>query len=378
MTQTANTNERIAADDSGAAAPEATRDLTGLRRITLFAIAFAALVFAYYVVADQTTPFSSDARVQAFVIRMAPEVAGQVLNVDVTDNARVARGATLFRLDPTPFAIAVAQAQAKLAQVGQSIGASTAAVDVAEAALDEARATETNVRAQTARVFDLVKRGVYAAARQDQATAQLDEAHARVVRAEADVARAREQLGPAGENNPQIQEAIAALDKARFDLSKTTVTAPSDGVVTSLQLAGGQVITAGQPAMTFISVTDVWLLASIRENSLGVLAPGQRAEVVLDVLPGRVFEATVSSVGWGIASGAVDPATGLPKPSTETGWLTDPEHFPVQLAFDPQNLPRGARYGSKAAVMVYADDNAPMNALGWLRIRLIAALTYVS
>ena len=45
-------------------------------------------------------------------------------------------------------------------------------------------------------------------------------------------------------------------------------------------------VTAGQPAMTFISVTDVWLLAPMRENSLGVLAPGQRAEVVLDVLPG--------------------------------------------------------------------------------------------
>lgn len=378
MTQTTGTDQRIAADDDRVAAPGATRDLTGLRRITLFAIAFAAFVFVYYVVADQTTPFSSDARVQAFVIRMAPEVAGQVLNVDVTDNLRVTRGDTLFRLDPTPFAIAVAQAQAKLAQVGQSIGASTAAVDVAEAALDEARATETNVRAQAARVFDLVKRGVYAAARQDQATAQLDEARARVVRAEADVARAREELGPEGESNPQIQEAIAALDKARFDLSNTTVTAPSDGVVTNLQLAGGQVVTAGQPAMTFISVTDVWLLASIRENSLSVLAPGQRAEVVLDVLPGRVFAATVSSIGWGIASGSVDPATGLPKPSTDTGWLTDPEHFPVQFAFDPENLPRGARYGSKAVVIVYAGDNALMDAIGWLRIRLIAALTYVS
>ena len=290
----------------------------------------------------------------------------------------MAKGDTLFRLDPTPFAIAVAQAQAKLAQVGQAIGASTAAVDVAQAALDEARATETNIRAQTARVFDLVKRGVYASARQDQATAQLDEARARVVRAEADVARAREQLGPQGENNPQVQEAIAALDNARFDLSKTTVTAPSDGVVTNLQLAGGQVVTAGQPAMTFISVTDVWLLASIRENSLGVLAPGQRAEVVLDVLPGRVFEATVASIGWGIASGSVDPATGLPKSSTETGWLTNPEYFPVQLAFDPQNLPRGARYGSKTSVMIYAGDNALMDAIGRLRIRLIAFLTYVS
>ena len=97
--------------------------------------------------------------------------------------------------------------------------------------LDEARAAEANVRAQTARTFELVKRGVTTSARQDEATAALDEASARVVRDEADLAQAREQLGPKGEDNPQVQEAVADLDKARFDLSKTTVTAPSDGVV---------------------------------------------------------------------------------------------------------------------------------------------------
>jgi multidrug resistance efflux pump len=378
MDQTTRADRRVAAEGGEAAVPKAGRDLAGLRRITLFAILLAVLVFVYYVAADRTTPFTGNARVQAFVIRMAPEVAGQVLNVDVVDNSRVAQGDTLFSLDPTPFNIAVEHAQAKLAQVGQSIGASTAAVDSAQAMLDEARAAEANVRAQTTRTFELVKRGVYASARQDEAIAALDEASARVVRAEAEFTRAREELGPKGENNPQIQEAIANLDKARFDLSKTTVTAPSDGVVTNLQLAGGQVVTAGQPAMTFISVTDVWLLAPMRENSLGVLAPGQRAEVVLDVLPGRVFDATVTSIGWGISSGSADPATGLPNSPAETGWLTNPEQFPVQLAFDPQNLPRGARYGSKAAMMVYAGDNALMDMIGRLRMRLIAILTYVS
>src|SRR4051794_9280266 len=194
MDQATRTDQRIVVDNESAA-PWAARDLAGLRRITLFAIALAVLVFAYYVVADRTTPFASNARVQAFVVRMAPEVAGQVLNVDVVDNSRVARGDTLFRLDPTPFKIAVEQAQAKLAQVGQSIGASTAAVDSAQAMLDEARAAEANVRAQTARTFELVKRGVYASAREDEATAALDEASARVVRAEADLSQAREQLG---------------------------------------------------------------------------------------------------------------------------------------------------------------------------------------
>ena len=352
--------------------------LAGLRRLTLIAIAIAVVLFLYFVIADRTTPFSGDARVQAFVLRVAPEVTGQVADVRVVDNSIVDQGDLLFQIDPVPFRLAVEQAEARLASAGQSVGASTASVDLAQARLDEARAGEANARAQSARVLELVQRGVYAKAREDDAIATIDAAKAAVESAEADLRRAREELGPEGENNPEVREALAALERARFDLSRTSMSAPARGVVTNLQLAGGQTVVAGQPAMTFISGEDVWLLASVRENSLGVLEPGDRAEVVLDALPGRVFPAEVRSIGWGVASGSVDATTGLPKSTSETGWLTDPERFPVTLTFSEDNLPAGARYGSKAAVIVYAADNAIMDAIAWARIRIIAALTYLS
>jgi multidrug resistance efflux pump len=364
-------SESVAGGDAG-------QDLAGLRRITLAAIAVAVVVFIYFVVADRTTPFTGSARVQAFVVRIASEVAGQVRSVDVGDNAIVDQGATLFRIDPTPYQIAVDQAQARLKQAGQTIGASTASVESAQARLDEARAVETNVRSQSARTLELVNRGVYAKSREDQALSAIEQASAGVASADAELRSAKEELGPEGQDNPKVQEAIAELEKARFDLSRTTVSAPSRGVVTNLQLAGGQTVSPGQVAMTFISVEDVWLLASIRENSLGVLESGQRAEVVLDTLPGRVFDAKVRSIGWGVAGGAVDPATGLPKSSDESGWLTDQERFAVQLVFDTESQPRGARYGSRAAVIIYASDNPVMRAIAWCRIRLIALLTYVS
>ena len=248
------------------------------------------------------------------------------------------------------------QAEARLQQAGQGVGASTASVEAAQAKLDEARAAAANVRVQSERVLELVRRGVYPRAREDDAIAAIDEAQATVESAEADLRRAREELGPEGKDNPQIREAISALDQARYDLSRTSVVAPSRGVVTNLQLAGGQVVVAGQPVMTFISAEDVWLLASLRENSLGVLEPGQPAEVVLDTLPGQVFSAEVRSVGWGVASSNVDPATGLPKTTSEDGWLTDPQRFPVHLLFDREHSPTGARYGSRAAVIVYAGE----------------------
>lgn len=352
--------------------------LAGLRRVTWWALGAAAVLFLYFVIADRTTPFAGDARVQAFVLRVTPEVGGRVVRVGVSDNQVVEAGAELFAIDPEPYALAVAQAQARLDRAGQAVGADTAAVDAAQARVDQARAAEQNVRAQTARVLELVAKGVYAKAREDDAVAAIDEAAAAVATAEADLQRAREQLGSAGEDNPAVQEALAALGAARFQLSRTRLPAPARGVVANLQLAVGQTVAPGHSAMTFISAEDVWLRAAMRENSLGVLEAGQRAEVVLDALPGQVLQATVRSVGWGVAGESVDPATGLPKSSAAQGWLTDPQRFPVILSLETERLPRGARHGSRAAVIVHAGGGPVMTAIAWARIRLIALLTYVS
>lgn len=362
-------------------APEenpAADPMAGLRRVTLIAIALAVLLFAYHVIAARTTPFSPDAQIQAFILRVAPEVTGQVMRIGVIDNDVVEEGEELFAIDPTPFELAVNQAQSKLAQADQTLQASIASVEAAQAQVAQARASERKVFDQVQRVLELVRRGVYPKAKEIEAESTLDEAKAATASAEANLRREQEALGPQGANNPQVQEALSMLEQARFNLSRTVITAPSRGVVTNLQLASGQTVVAGQPAMTFISAEDVWILAGIRENSIGILKPGQKAEVVLDVFPGQVHEATLASIGWGIAAGSVDQATGLPRTSSEEGWLGDTQRFPVHFVFDRERMPQGARYGSKASVIVYADDSWIMNSIAWLRIRLIALLTYIS
>jgi multidrug resistance efflux pump len=378
---TTRPEDSVAPEPEAQEAPDAGErpgGMTGLRRITLIVACTALGLLTYYVAADRTTPFAADARVQAFVLRVAPEVGGRVARIAVTDNGVVEPGEELFAIDPIPFELAVAQAEARLDRAGQAIGASTAAVEAAQARLNEARAREANVGAQAGRTLEVAQRGVYPQARQDEALAAIEEARSAVQLAEAGLRQAQEELSPAGADNPQMREALAALDRARFDLSRTSLTAPARGVVTNLQLTSGQTVNAGQPVMTFISSEDVWLLAAMRENSLEVLEPGQRAEVVLDSLPGRVFPATVRSIGWGVAGGMVDPQTGLPDTSGGSGWLGNPQRFPVHLVFDRERLPAGVRYGSKAAVIVYARESRIMQALARLRIRLISILTYVS
>ncbi|MER8900788.1 HlyD family secretion protein [Mesorhizobium sp. M0772] len=348
-----------------------------LRRVALTVLLLACLLFVVAVFMERRTPSSSQATVSAYVVGIAPEVTGRVVEVGVTDNSGVKSGQMLFRIDPQQYQLAVAEAEAKLARVGQSLGASTAAIDAVQARLVQAQAVRDNVQEQANRAMELVKRGVYSKAKYDEAKAAVDQANASVVAAEADLKQAQEELGPSGADNPQLKEALATLQRTQLDLLRTTVLAPAEGVVTNLQLSVGGVVGAGQSAMTFIDVGTVWITAAFKENSLENVAAGNRADVLFDLLPGQVFGATVESVGMGVAQGSVDPKTGLPKISTESGWVRTPQSFPVRLILD-DGRPKGVRYGSQANVVIYTGDHPVTNTIGRIWLRVLSVLTYVS
>ena len=132
-------------------------------------------------------------------------------------------------------------------------------------------------------------------------------------RAQANLEQARQELGPQGADNPQIREVLAALEQARLDLARTTLLAPGDGVVSNLQLNAVQFAAVGQPALTFLDTRLVWLQAFLRENSLEYITPGSRAEVVLDVLPGR-GELGLGALHGDAERGRVDPVQQIAGP----------------------------------------------------------------
>jgi multidrug resistance efflux pump len=359
--------------------PPPSRRADPLRRWTLAILVLFVVLFGWTLVADRLTPYTSDTSVRAFVVRIVPEVSGKVIEVAVRDNQIVRTGDLLYRIDPTPFGLAVERAEAKLAAAGQAVGVSTAAVDAAQAQLVEQIAELNNVREQAARVFELVRLGVYPVARSDQARSLLGAAEAQVQQAQASLEQARQALGPQGSDNPQIREALAALEQARLDLTHTTLHSPGDGLVSNLQLSTGQFAAAGQPSLTFLDSRLIWLNAFLRENSLEYVKPGAQAEVALDVLPGRVLPARVTSVGWGVGEDDTDPTTGLPKIHQGSGgWLAPAQRFPVQLAFDTDGKPpSGVRYNARASVILYTGEHPVANALAWLWIRVISVLTFV-
>ena len=353
--------------------------ISGQRRarpVVWIVVALCALIFGYNLIADRLTPYTADATVQAYVVTMAPEVAGNIVAVQVKDNQRVKQGDVLFRIDPQRFETAAASAEASLAQAGQAVGASTAEVAAAEANVARARADLRATEEQSSRVFQLVERGVSAVARRDEAERRLAGARATVEQTNAQLEQARQNLGPQGADNPQIQVAAAALQQARLDLIRATVAAPSDGIITNLRLTTGQYASVGQPVMTFIDIGAAWIDANFRENSLGNMQAGDPVDIALDIWPGMIFPGTVESIAWGVSTGEETSASGLPTIRTPTGWLREAQRFPVRIVFAGE-FPRGTRLGSQANVVVYTGGNPVMNGLAWLWIRVVTWLSYV-
>ena len=111
------------------------------RRWIWIVLLICVAIFAYNLIADRLTPYSSQATVQAYIVSVAPEVAGKVVEIGVVDNQIAKEGELLFRLDPQAYEVAVREAEAAVDLAGQSIGANTAGIAAAEAALADARSS---------------------------------------------------------------------------------------------------------------------------------------------------------------------------------------------------------------------------------------------
>lgn len=233
-----------------------------------------------------------------------------------------------------------------------------------------------------ARIFQAEKSGAVSKAEADQARSQIELSTAKVEDAKAQLEQARRKLGDAGRDNPAIKSAESALANAELDLSRTRVIAPGDGGVSNVIVAPGQYATAGQPLMTFVSGSTVWIEAFLRENSLEHLKEGDPVDLVLDSAPGRIFKGKVLSIGYGVDWGGTSTASQLPKVDSKKDWLRDPQRFPVAIAFDESKVtPRGKkllREGSQVDVMIYTEkSNKVLNGIGKFWIKVVSVLSYV-
>ena len=353
----------------------------GSRVATQLLLALIGLSLLWYFAADRLTPYSSQARVQAFVVPIAAQVSGQVQQVLVKNNDDVAQGQPLFEIDPSQYQIALQRARSDYDSVLRSVNAASAGVTAAEASLQAAKANRLKAEQDANRQERLYAEdpGAISVRRLEVARATRVQAQSQVKAAEASLIQAKEAAGNSGDKNSQLMSARSAIEKAELDLAHTKVLAPSRGLVTDLRTDVGQFVSAGAPAMTLIAIHDVWISADMTENNLGNLKPGDEVAIVLDVMPGQVFKGRIRSLGNGVSAGNQTAAGSLPTVQNNRDWLRQAQRFPVAIEFDKEELSRlqGIRVGGQAEVLVYSGDNWLMNGLGALFIRLMSLLSYL-
>jgi len=358
-------------------APAADPSGKGVR----WAVVLIVLSLAWYLLADRFTPYTQQARVQAFVIPVASEVPGRVTRVLVHNNQDVKSGAVLFEVDTQQYRIALDRARADFESMRRQIGASTAGIESAQASLRAAQANELKARQDSERLERLYRedQGTVSLRRLEVARATHTQAISQVDAARAEVVRARENQGGSEEDNAKLRSSASAVAKAELDLANSQVRARTAGLITDLRTEAGQYAAAGSPVMTLIAIHDVWISADMTENNLGHVEPGTPVAIVLDAYPGKILQGRVRSIGYGVSVGQSTPPGTLPTIQNSRDWLRPAQRFPVIVEFGPDELARlqGVRVGGQAEVMAFPTQGNPLNPLGRVFLRLMSWLSYV-
>ncbi|WP_085686413.1 MULTISPECIES: HlyD family secretion protein [unclassified Pseudomonas] len=366
--------------DAAPPAPAPDPAKKGIRLVLLVIV----LSLAWYLLADRFTPYTQQARVGAFVIPVASEVAGRVIKVNVRNNQDVKAGDILFELDPQPLQIAVERARADLENTRRSVGASTAGIASAEASLRAAQANELKARQDNQRLEGLYKQdpGTVSVRLLEVSRANREAAVSQVAAARAEVVRARETEGGSdAETNAKLRGAAATLAKAELDLANTRIGARSAGLITDLRTDVGQFAAVGSPVMTLIAIHDVWVSADLTENNLGRINVGTPVSIILDALPGEVLEGRVRSIGYGVSVGSAPPPGTLPTIQNSRDWLRPAQRFPVIIEFSDEAKKRlfdsrAIRAGGQAEVMAFPTEGNLLNPLGRVFVWLMSWLSY--
>ncbi len=206
-------------------------------------------------------------------VTIASEASGRIVETQIADNKPVKAGETLFVVDPEPYRIALAQADAALAAARLNVEQLRAAYSQAQAQEKVAAGEADYFQSELDRQAALSKKGVSTQATLDSARRDLLKAQDELAAAQQSVIGAKAALGgdPAIETDkhPTVLAALAARDKAAYDLKQTIVSAPADGVVyQAASFKPGQLVAAGTPLFTLVETGESWVDANFKETQL--------------------------------------------------------------------------------------------------------------
>lgn len=336
---------------------------------------------------------TDDAQVNGHLIQLSARVAGHVLKVNVDENQYVDAGTVIAELDPQDFQNAVAQDEANLesaeatyeaakvnvpithistgstlTSAGADVSSASASVvqaqhqlQAAQAAVVQADANNTKAQLDLQRYKPLVEKDVISKQQFDAAVATanadqaaLEQAKAQLEAAQAAVRVAKDKVAQAqasyknAETGPQqvaiqkakadqaaamVQQAKAALDQAKLNLSYTKIIAPTAGIITKKSVEVGQNVSVGQNMATLVSLDDIWITANFKETQLEHMRQGQHVTISVDAYGGRKYDGKVTQIG-----GATGSVLSLFPPENATGnYVKVVQRIPVRIDLVDRN-----------------------------------------
>jgi multidrug resistance efflux pump len=299
-----------------------------------------------------------------------------VIEVPVKGNDYVKKGDVLFRIDPTPYELQVRTLEAQLANAE---GASRQLTEQQKSATANKRAVGARLELARLRVQqyqELTETGAGDAFALQKAQADLKDLESQYASAVGAEAQVRERLLAQVDGDlAEVAQIKAQLENARWELEQTTTVAPADGWVINLQLRPGSfaVPLPAMVALTFVE-DEYQVIALFQQNELHKVQPGNRAEITLKTLPGKIIKAKVDSIIWAQGQGQVVQTGALP----QTGYApVPPGRFAVKLDVDEKYRDVFLAAGAAGEAAIYTDHMAVLHVIRMVILRVGAKLNYV-
>jgi multidrug resistance efflux pump len=278
--------------------------------ITLATVALAAGFGWAMWKAYMAAPWTRDSTVRAYVVSMAPEVSGRIVQLPVIDNQFVHKGDLLLVIDKTDFKIALEQAEAQV---------------------EQAQVSAENAQRQAERRRKLTTLEVATEQKQNFETSAVS-------------------------TRAQYQQALASRDQARVNLERTEIRSPVNGWVTNLLAQQGDYVSVGKSVISVVDADSFWLDAYFEETQLASIREGDPASIKL-MGYSQIVRGEVGSVSRGInVSNAQADQQGLATVDPIFTWVRLAQRVPVRIRID--EVPDGVRLVAGLTATVQVEPRA--------------------
>ncbi|MCE9649674.1 MAG: HlyD family secretion protein [Parvibaculum sp.] len=316
------------------AARRLMNDRALLRSFLMIGVPVIALVLiGYYYMVSGRYVSTDNAYVKADMVSVSPDVGGRIVRVFVKQNEQVKAGDPLFQIDPEPYQLALAEADAQLKAAASNVYSMKAKYNMTTAQLSLAQSNVEFYGRELKRQSELAKAKFASQSKLDTARHNFDTA----VQLGGVLKQSIAQIAATLDNEPDApveehssyRQAKATRDNAALNLARATVRAPFNGVL-GKQPQVGDNVAPGVPVVSIVSEDHVWVEANFKETDLANVHPGQTATIDIDTYPHHPWTGRVLSISQATGS----EFSVLPAQNATGNWVKVVQRIPVRIAIE--------------------------------------------